>query len=138
MAEDDLLSGSVPDLTKKDTDLGIKEHAHRMDMQQSLFSSALAFAALLYMVAVAMGFIMLWMLNEKPSLHWHASILVGAFIIPPTIIVVGLMRALFKEQKSKDKEDDSTGVPIADICKEVMKKALDGLVKQEMGNKGPH
>lgn len=129
MAEDDLLSGSVPDLKKAEDSFGAEEHRHRLNLQRSLFSSGLAFAALLYMTALAMGFILLYMLNQNPDIHWHASLLIAAFVIPPTIIVLGLVRSIFGDKKQKD--DDAIGVPIADMTKEVMKKALDVLAKTD-------
>lgn len=124
--DDDLLSGTVPEAKKQTTGMGLEEHHHRLSLQRSLFNTALGFAALLYLSAIGMGVILIGMLHDKPSLHWHASILVAAFVIPPTLITVGLMRGIFKdkEEKKDPSASDLANQSIIEIGKEAIKEAL--------------
>ena len=140
MAEnDDLLAGAVPDLQKQQDNTGIEEHEHRLNLQRSLFNSALLFAFLLYMAGIGMGVYLLILLGSNPNIHWHAAILVAAFIAPPTIIILALVRGLFQEKKDKNNEADSTGVLTADMTKEIMKKGVDMVLKAvDTNTKTPH
>lgn len=130
MAEhDDLLDGAVPNLQKQEDSTGIEEHKHRLNLQRSLFNTALMFVFLLYLAAILGGGYLLFLLGSNPNIHWHAAILVAAFVAPPTIIVLALVRGLFTEKKDKNKEADSTGVLTADMTKEIMKKGVDMVLK---------
>lgn len=131
MASDDLLEGSVPENEKGSTDLALKEHQQFYGLRQSVFSSALAFVAVLYMAAIVIAIILVCNMidKDKSNLHWHASILVAAFVIPPTVILVALMKGVFK---GKDAEkDDSSGMPLADLSKEIWKRGLDAITKAD-------
>lgn len=122
-ANDDLLSGTVPRAEEQTSNMGLEEHSHRLNLQRSLFSSVLAFAAMLYMVAVGMGFLLIGKLNDNANLHWHASLLIAAFVIPPTVLTVGLMRGIFKDKdEKKDPSDDATNQSMAEIGKEATKE----------------
>ena len=110
--------------------MGLEEHSHRLNLQRSLFSSVLAFAAMLYLVAVVMGFLLIGKLNDNANLHWHASLLIAAFIIPPTVLTVGLMRGIFKDKdEKKDPPEDATHQSILDIGKEAVKETVKTVIK---------
>lgn len=110
--------------------MGLDEHNHRLNLQQSLFSSVLSFAAMLYMVAVAMGFLLIGKLNDNANLHWHASLLIAAFVIPPTVLTVGLMRGIFKDKDGKkDPSEDAGNQSIMDIGKEAVKETVKTVIK---------
>lgn len=129
-ANDDLLSGTVPRAEEKTSSMGLEEHSHRLNLQRSLFSSVLSFAAMLYMVAVAMGFLLIGKLNDNANLHWHASLLIAAFVIPPTVLTVGLMRGIFKDKnEKKDNPEDASHQSILDIGKEAVKETVKTVIK---------
>lgn len=129
-ANDDLLSGTVPRAEEQTSSMGLDEHNHRLNMQRSLFSSVLSFAAMLYMVAVAMGFLLIAKLNDNANLHWHASLLIAAFVIPPTVLTVGLMRGIFKDKnEKKDNPEDASHQSILDIGKEAVKETVKTVIK---------
>ena len=122
-ANDDLLSGTVPRAEEQTSNMGLEEHSHRLSLQRWLFSIVLVFALMLYLVAIIIGLMLINMLRDHSELHWHASILIAAFIIPPTVITVGLMRGIFKDKdEKKDPADDAANQSIVDIGKEATKE----------------
>lgn len=127
---EDLAGGKVTPEKREQIGLGIQEHEQFLSHRQSLFSAALALATVLYIAAIGIALVMLGLLASNEKLHWHASLLVAAFIIPPTVIVIGLMRGIFRSGNS-DKDD--TGIPFVDmtkdVYKEVMKRGFDSLNK---------
>lgn len=125
MASDDLLEGSVP--KKGVDDLVLDEHRQFYGLRQTVVSWALAFVAALYMAAIAIAVILVYTIamGEKPDLHWHASLLVAAFVIPPTVVLVALMKGVFRNKEAT--KPDETGMPLADLGKEVWKRGLDAI-----------
>lgn len=99
----DLAGDATIDNTR--VNLTLDEHKYRLSQRQSLFSSAICFVALLFLVAVVYGgFLLVAVLTHPTSnLHWHASILIAAFIAPPTITLIALMRLVYApEQKEAE------------------------------------
>ncbi|MPT00242.1 MAG: hypothetical protein E2581_17315 [Pseudomonas sp.] len=132
MQTEDLLEGKVPPAKAKSLDKGIKELEQFLNLRQSVFSSAIALATLLYLTAIALSGILVFMLPGNKDIHWHASLLVAAFVIPPTVLLLSLMKGVFK---STPEEKDETGIPTVDVSKdfikEVFKKGLDAVSKTE-------
>lgn len=50
------------------------------------------------------------------EIHWHASILAAAFVVPPTIIMVALLRAVYSSKLEKE----SDPAPALAFIKEVL------------------
>lgn len=130
MASEDLLSGKISAAEKAPADRVLQEASQLLSLRQSLFSSAIALCTVLYMAAIIIAIFLVYMLSHKSDVHWHASLLVAAFVIPPTVIILALMRGVFK---STVQEAESTGFPTADFCKdafkEIFKKGLDTATK---------
>lgn len=125
--DEDLLAGKVP---KRDSDaatLGIREHHQFLNLRQSLFSSVLALVTLLYMTAIVAAGLLLNKLVDNQDLHWHASILVAAFVVPPTVLLIALMRGILKGKEPE--KDESFSFPMADLMKEVVKRGVETFSK---------
>lgn len=129
---EDLLSGALSDREKAPLDKGLQELSLFLKLRQSLFSSAISLSVILYMTAIVIAGAMVYMLNKNSDIHWHASLLVAAFVIPPTVIILALMRGVFK---SNTQDQDSTGLPAADLVKdvykEIFKKGMEAVFKAE-------
>lgn len=111
--------------------MGLKAHRHQIQQQQTIANTALSFAAILFMTAIVMGGYLVHKLSDGDGekIHWHAAILVAAFVVPPTIVVVALLRAAYG---SKEKEE--TSGPALAFAKELV-----GIIKQAWpGKSGGH
>ena len=128
MSKDDSLDLSMDDLDHAETaktNLGLEEQLHRRGLQQSAFSAGLAFAALLFMVAVFFGGCLLFQLNKQPGMHWHASVLVAAFIVPPIVIYLSILKAVYKKDMGESSEDSLVKLPFQKIGEQVWEHFLD-------------
>lgn len=126
MNSEDLLGGKVSTKESIPADRVLQELSQLLSQRQSLFSSAIALCTILYMVGIVIAGLMIYMLDKKDDIHWHASLLVAAFVIPPTVIILALMRGVFK---TSSQDADSTGVPTADLVKEIWKKGIEAATK---------
>lgn len=116
----DLSLGDLPDnVARTKVGLGLEEHSHRLRLQTSVTNSALSFVALLFLVAVFFGGALLYLLVEKPgwNIHWHASILVAAFVVPPTVVLVAILRAVYSP---KEGEKEQAMMPIFSLIKDAV------------------
>ncbi len=132
MQNEDLLEGAIHPANAKSIDKGIQELEQFLNLRQSLFSSTIALATVLYIAAICIAGVLVSMLPGNKDLHWHASLLVAAFIIPPTVLLLALMRGVFK---STPPEKEDTGLPMLDLSrdlvKEIFKKGLETVAKAE-------
>lgn len=133
VSAEDLSAGTLSDADSKDADLGLKEQQHRFSTERTLFNSVLCFAAILYMAAMVFGGILLYSLQTHPEIHWHASLLIGGFIVPPTVICVALIRGVYSKEKavaasSSDAKEEPFPMPAAELFKEFAKE-----IGKEMG-----
>ncbi len=64
---------------------------------------------------------MICLLSSNKDLHWHASILVLAFVVPPTVILIGLMRGVYRSNASSTDKDE-IGIPAVDLTKDLFKE----------------
>jgi len=126
----DLSDGGLNEQDAKQTNLGLQEQLHRRSMQQTAFSAGLSFAAVLFMVAVFFGGCLLMQLSRHPSMHWHASVLVAAFVIPPTVIFMSVLRAVYKRDGDRPEDVD---LPVADLAKNIVNQLFDLLKKDNKG-----
>ncbi|WP_265655763.1 hypothetical protein [Verminephrobacter aporrectodeae] len=122
MAED-LSTENAPIQNPDVTNIGLEEQKHKLNTEQCVFKWTLRCASILFVVAISIAVIILFMLNANPQIHWHASLLVTAFVIPPTVIVIGLLRSVSK-MKGNDKDDHGTGLVSLDIILDMLKLAV--------------
>lgn len=115
----DLSKADVSEDDKRLADLGLEEHAHRIGLQRQVFSFALAAACILLISAIVVAACSLHLYATKDKFDWHVILLLGAFVIPMTVIAVAAMRAAFR----KDAQDhDETSMPSWDVIKDFIKE----------------
>ncbi|ARV18672.1 hypothetical protein AEP_01728 [Curvibacter sp. AEP1-3] len=128
----DLSDGDLRADVSKSVDLGLEEQKHRFSTEQTLFSSAIGFAVLLYMTAIVMGAVLVFSLQKDPKIHWHVSLLIASFIVPPTVIMVSLIRAVYKkpEKASSKDETQESALPTLDLVKDFAKEVSKEMAKE--------
>ncbi|MFM0569129.1 hypothetical protein PQQ88_12450 [Paraburkholderia caledonica] len=102
------LSGAVGDLSQDDVpapaadNIALQESAHRTNLQRHAFLSATGAAMLLYIAAMTFGGLLIYRYCVKGmDIDWHISALAGAFVVPPTVVIIALIRAIYhKEEKA--------------------------------------
>lgn len=124
----DLSAGTLPTIDRDKARMGLEEHSHRLRLQTSVTNSAMAFVALLFIVAIVFGFGILYLLVGEPtrSIHWHASILIAAFVVPPTVMLVAILRSVYSA--SEDEKTQSL-LPIVSMMKDTA-VAIAGIFKK--------
>lgn len=115
-------------LHKSGGSLALEAHAHKISQQQTVINAALCAIMLLFMVAVSFGAVLLYLLVKHPSwnIHWHASILVATFILPPTVALVALMRSVYVARANSEDRDYT---PILSFGKEAAEAIFSALKK---------
>ncbi|MDR0457944.1 MAG: hypothetical protein LBH10_02795 [Burkholderiaceae bacterium] len=104
LSQDSLLHGNValrdkvldPQESLSDNSLGLQEFKHRTELEKLAFGWSIGAVFLLYGVALILASIIVGhyaVTNSAPD--WHISALVGAIIIPPTVILVVLIGAAY-------------------------------------------
>ena len=126
----DLSEDSLPAQEKAVANLGIEESAHRIGAQKTAINAAITMSVLLLMAAIAMAGCMLWLTAHDSSIHWHSSILVAALTIPPTVIMVAVLRSVFQiTQKDKEEKSEATPWPAQEVVKELIKALKQSAMK---------
>lgn len=110
VAQSEYFRASIP----KD-DIQLEESRHRQSMQISAFSSGFTFAALLYIVATVIGGSIAYGFVKGSPVDWHLTLLAAAFIIPPTVIVIVLIRSVYASQP----DNSSDNLPALNLIKEI-------------------
>ena len=129
VSESDEVKVALPStLVRAKAEIGLEEHAHRIGLQRTVANSALTFVALLFIVAVVFGGIILYMLMDNPSreIHWHASILVAAYVVPPTVVLVAVLRSVYA---ATEDEKNQSLLPIMSMLKDTA-IAIAGMFKK--------
>ncbi|CAN7206457.1 hypothetical protein [Rhizobacter sp. LjRoot28] len=113
----DLSAGTPPVLEQAKVNLGLEELYHRRSQQLTLLRTALSLVALLFLAAVIFGGVLIHAVLSDPrkDLHWHASILVAAFVVPPTVILIALLRGAYARGS---KDPDETLLPMMTLVRE--------------------
>jgi hypothetical protein len=126
----DLGGGSLRAVDRREEEIALDEFKLSQNQKKSLFNAALALAVVLYITAISLTFVL--MVTKDGNTDWHASFLVAAFVVPPTVIIIGMMKSVYPvKQNGKDSEkNDDIGIPLADISKEIMKKGFEVIAKQ--------
>ena len=128
----DLSSGNLSTPDREFANLGIAESAHRIGTQKTVLNAALALSTVMFMTAILMALCMLYLIAENPQIHWHSSILVAALTIPPTVVMVAVLRAVFRDaQKDKEKpeKEEATPWPAQEVTKELIKAVREAATK---------
>ena len=112
----DLSAGILPESEKQKANFGLKEFEHRLSQQKTAATTAIVWATILFMTAMVFGGCFVnALVHEAENLNWHATIIVGAFVIPPTIILVALIRSVYPPKES----DEDLQVPAIAFLKEL-------------------
>lgn len=115
----DLSAGYVPPKVLSEDSLGLTEQRHRHGLQQSIFSCAITVAVVLYISAIVFaGFVLLKSAPGQLGADWHSSLLAGAFIVPPTVMMIVLIRAVYASANSKEASADD--LPSISLVKEIL------------------
>lgn len=96
----------------------------KRSQQGSVFSIVIAIAVLLYMIAGIFGGIVLYQAASQPQ-NWHVWLVSVSFLLPPTILCVALVRAVYPkpthQQQNKDSDDSFSSVPAANFIRELLR-----------------
>jgi hypothetical protein len=81
--------------------LGLMEFTHRTALEDNAFKYSIIAVFLLYVIAMVLAFIIVCRYaNTNSAPDWHISALVGAIIIPPTVILIALIGATYHTKKN--------------------------------------
>lgn len=128
----DLSSEKLSTADQEFVNLGIAESAHRIGTQKSVLNAALALSTVLFMAAIFMALCMLYLIANNPQIHWHSSILVAALTIPPTVVMVAVLRAVFRvaqKDQEKPEKEESTSWPTQEVAKELISAVREAATK---------
>ncbi len=118
----------------------LRSTVHRENLQQNVFSCAVSLVAFLYISAIVFVGCVLYLSATTPKdINWHFSLLAGALIIPPTVILLVLIRSIYVNASQKNEEKDKVkDVTIGDLPALSMIKELIALSKDvvALGKKG--
>lgn len=125
MADTDLSAGELTAEERTLSNLGLEEQGHRIGLQKSVFRFALVAAGILLLVAVMLALFSMYLYATLDRFNWHVVLLVGAFLVPMTVILVAALRAAFPKREPEKAEAD---LPSWDVVKDFFKE-LVGAVK---------
>ena len=117
----DLRVDAMEHIRHESAGLALQEFDHRAAQQRSVFSSALGLIAVLYVVAIVFATVGLFHMTGRLAADWHAAILGSTYVIPPTLLLMALIRAIYARQESGDRSD----VPAAELAKEALGACRD-------------
>lgn len=115
LSEDDSSKATAAN-QNKGFDYQLDEWNHRKSMQLSAFSIGFTFAFLLYLVATVIGASVAYGFVKGTKVDWHLTLLAAAFIIPPTVIVIVLIRSIYTNQADNNPSDN---LPALNLVKEI-------------------
>lgn len=94
--------------------IAYQESTDRRSMQWSLFNSAIMLSVLMFIFA---GVLAVAIVSKDPNkLDWHLPLLAAAFVVPPTLILIAIIRAIYP---SSAKSDDKDNLPALNLVKEI-------------------
>ncbi len=96
--------------------LAFQESIDRRSMQRSLFSSAITIALLLFTSAIVLAGMVI-AFHDK--VDWHLAVLAGVFIIPPTLIMIAIIKAIYPNSSPKDSTANES-LPALNLIKEIV------------------
>lgn len=113
-AAPEMTAGSMATVGRQSAALAMQEFEHRTSQQRSVYMSALGFILLLYVVAIVFASIGLFHMTGREAADWHAAILGSTYVIPPTLLLIALIRAIYPRQDNGGAND----MPSVDLIKE--------------------
>lgn len=129
MAED-LSADSLSQIDREVANLGLIESSHRRSAQDTAVSAAITVSVLMFMTAVFLAGCLVYLIAQNPQIHWHSSILIAALTIPPTVMMVTVIRAVFQNsQQEKDEKPEPTPWPVQEAGKELIKAMKEAVTK---------
>lgn len=114
----DLSADELSPEQRKASLFAIESMQFQQGQQASAFSIAAAIAVLLYMTAGIFGGAVLYQSTDK-QMDWHTWLIAVSFLLPPTIITVALIRAVYPKQQ--EKESAVKSLPAADFFRELFR-----------------
>lgn len=129
MAEEDFSAGTLQRSEIATVNLGISESQHRIGSQKTVFGAVVTFSAIMFAAAVGVTVVLVYLLSSNPNIHWHVSLLVATLAVPPTVMMVALLRAVSQTEKEKQDKDDKPVFPAHELVKEVAKGLKDAVAK---------
>ncbi|MBJ9675224.1 hypothetical protein [Burkholderia gladioli] len=114
----DLSQDPAPAVAPAADNIALQEMVHRTGIQKLIVKCAMGLVATLYLAGIVFACFILrvYYLNPKLIIDWHTSALAGAFVVPPTLIAIALVRAVYKDGGDK-KEEES--LPALNLIKEI-------------------
>jgi hypothetical protein len=109
----------VSEKVREKTSIATEESQHRRGQELTISSSAIALAALLFIAAVSFGLITVFKVSDSAAdrtVDWHVLFVPLAFVIPPTVIIVALIRSIYSRSKHGSDADD---LPALSLVKEI-------------------
>jgi len=115
----DLAGGNLPPKQREDVSLATEAWNFQRSQQGSVFSIVSAMAVLLYMTAATFGVAAFYQTARGTSIDWHTWLIPVSFLLPPTILSVALIRAVYPKPSVKKESDSSLEtIPAARLIKE--------------------
>jgi hypothetical protein len=98
---DDLSGNSLTEAVSQRDSISFEEISHRIKQEEKAFGASLCVVVLLYLAAILFaGIIICRYAKTGGSTDWHVSLLAGAFIIPPTVILISLIGAAYHRNEN--------------------------------------
>ncbi|WP_287880720.1 hypothetical protein [Aquitalea sp.] len=96
--------------------IAFQESADRRAMQRSLFNSAISLSVLMFSFAAVLAAVIVSKATDANKFDWHLPLLAAAFVVPPTLILIAIIRAIYP---SLAKSDDKDNLPALNLVKEI-------------------
>ncbi|MCR4143497.1 hypothetical protein [Alcaligenes faecalis] len=115
---------SAPDPLPKEerasVSLATEAWVHSKSQQLTVFSITATLVVLLYLAATLFAGTALYMALSKYSVDWHTWLIALAFLLPPTILTVALVRAVYPKPSDKN-EEGLQSIPAVKAATELLK-----------------
>ncbi|MEN9893875.1 MAG: hypothetical protein RLY78_4170 [Pseudomonadota bacterium] len=102
-----------------------EEAKHRIGLEASAFSSAIALGTVLVLGALSVALMLMYAAIHRGWPDWHILLVVASLVIPGTVIITSAVRAAFnrgQRDSGGEKEDDRLYTALLDILHGLAKK----------------
>lgn len=96
--------------------IAFQESADRRTRQRHLFISTIVISVLLFIFAAFLAGVIVCKATDANKFDWHLPLLAAAFVVPPTLILMAIIRAIYP---SSAKADDKDNLPALNLVKEI-------------------